>query len=583
MADIKIKEKKKGTVKTLNKAIVNTEKVKDKSIQMKNKVSEAYKETNENGTNYAINRISRQTKRTPDDIRRLNRIGKRNFKKTVENTQKTVDRIRKIKSRNKTRKSIKQVRKTAKATKKTVKTADRTIKTTKKAAKTTAKATFKKTVENTQKTVDRIRKIKSRNKTRKSIKQVRKTAKATKKTVKTADRTIKTTKKAAKTTAKATKKTVQATKAAVKATIKTIKVVIKITITAIKTIIAALKSLIALIIAGGWISVIIIVVVCLVALIAHSIFGIFLSSQDMGSKITINGEQQVVTMDRVISNLNTEFINKMTQIQKDNKHDEYDINSKRAEWRDILAVYTVKISNGKNDAEVMTLDNNKISILKEIFWEMNEITSSTEEATDKDNKKKIVLHINVNGKDALEMAQKYNFSIEQNKQLAELLDKQYASLWSSVIYGSSVGNTDIVEVAKKQIGNIGGQPFWSWYGYNSRVEWCACFVSWCANECGYIEAGIIPKFASCESEGVAWFKTCGLWQEKGYTPKSGDIIFFDWADSNDGLADHVGIVSRVENGIIYTVEGNTRGDVCKENKYSIDSSVIRGFGTPAYK
>ena len=182
-----------------------------------------------------------------------------------------------------------------------------------------------------------------------------------------------------------------------------------------------------------------------------------------------------------------------------------------------------------------------------------------------------------------EMAQKYNFSIEQNKQLAELLDKQYASLWSSVIYGSSVGNTDIVEVAKKQIGNIGGQPFWSWYGYNSRVEWCACFVSWCANECGYIEAGIIPKFASCESEGVAWFKTCGLWQEKGYTPKSGDIIFFDWADSNDGLADHVGIVSRVENGIIYTVEGNTRGDVCKENKYSIDSSVIRGFGTPAYK
>ena len=242
-----------------------------------------------------------------------------------------------------------------------------------------------------------------------------------------------------------------------------------------------------------------------------------------------------------------------------------------------------EISNGKNDAEVMTLDNNKISILKEIFWKMNEITSSTEEVTDKDNKKKIVLHINVNGKDALEMAQKYNFSIEQNKQLAELLDKQYSSLWLSVIYGSSVGNTDIVEVAKKQIGNIGGQPFWSWYGYNSRVEWCACFVSWCANECGYIEAGIIPKFASCESEGVAWFKTCGLWQEKGYTPKSGDIIFFDWADSNDGLADHVGIVSRVENGIIYTVEGNTRGDVCKENKYSIDSSVIRGFGTPAYK
>lgn len=106
----------------------------------------------------------------------------------------------------------------------------------------------------------------------------------------------------------------------------------------------------------------------------------------------------------------------------------------------------------------MTLDNNKISILKEIFWKMNEITSSTEEVTDKDNKKKIVLHINVNGKDALEMAQKYNFSIEQNKQLAELLDKQYSSLWLSVIYGSSVGNTDIVEVAKNKLEILEDNP-----------------------------------------------------------------------------------------------------------------------------
>ena len=93
-------------------------------------------------------------------------------------------------------------------------------------------------------------------------------------------------------------------------------------------------------------------------------------------------------------------------------------------------------------------------------------------------------------------------------------------MWSCVVYGSSIGSTDIVQVALAQVGNVGGQPYWSWYGFNSRVEWCACFVSWCANECGYIESGVIPKFAGCESEGVSWFKTCGLWQDGGYTPKA---------------------------------------------------------------
>ena len=99
-------------------------------------------------------------------------------------------------------------------------------------------------------------------------------------------------------------------------------------------------------------------------------------------------------------------------------------------------------------------------------------------------------------------------------------------MWSSVVYGSSVGSNDIVQVALAQVGNVGGQPFWSWYGFNSRVEWCACFVSWCANECGYIEAGIIPKFAGCESEGVSWFKTCGLWKDGGYTPKTRRYYIF---------------------------------------------------------
>ena len=78
------------------------------------------------------------------------------------------------------------------------------------------------------------------------------------------------------------------------------------------------------------------------------------------------------------------------------------------------------------------------------------------------------------------MVKEYNFNQKQKEQLAELRKKEYASVWNNVIYGSSVGSQDIVQVAKQQIGNVGGQPYWSWYGFTSRVEWCACFVSWCA-------------------------------------------------------------------------------------------------------
>ncbi|MDE6839109.1 MAG: CHAP domain-containing protein [Acutalibacter sp.] len=116
----------------------------------------------------------------------------------------------------------------------------------------------------------------------------------------------------------------------------------------------------------------------------------------------------------------------------------------------------------------------------------------------------------------------------------------------------------------------------------SRVEWCACFVSWCANECGYIDAGVIPKFAGCGT-GVQWFKDRGLWQDRNYEPRPGDIIFFDWNDENgqDGDSDHVGIVEKVEDGVVYTVEGNS-GDMCQENRYTEGYYEILGYGTPAY-
>ena len=140
------------------------------------------------------------------------------------------------------------------------------------------------------------------------------------------------------------------------------------------------------------------------------------------------------------------------------------------------------------------------------------------------------------------------------------------------------GNQAIVEVALTQLGNQGGQPYWSWYGFNSRVEWCACFVSWCADQCGYIESGLVPKFAGCV-DGANWFKSNGKWQDRTYEPKVGDIIFFDW--EGDGTTDHVGIVEKCENSTVYTVEGNS-GDACKQRQYAVGSSNIYGYGIPAY-
>ena len=142
-------------------------------------------------------------------------------------------------------------------------------------------------------------------------------------------------------------------------------------------------------------------------------------------------------------------------------------------------------------------------------------------------------------------------------------------------------NQAIVEVALTQVGNQGGQPYWSWYGFDSRVEWCACFVSWCANECGYIDAGVIPKYAGCIN-GVKWFKGHGQWLDNSAEPTPGMIIFFDWASGGqDGLSDHTGIVQKVKNGRVYTVEGNF-GDSVRQNSYPVGYYEILGYGVPAY-
>lgn len=140
------------------------------------------------------------------------------------------------------------------------------------------------------------------------------------------------------------------------------------------------------------------------------------------------------------------------------------------------------------------------------------------------------------------------------------------------VNGTRPGNTAVVDIAKSQVGNVDGAPYWSWYGFDSRVEWCACFVSWCYNRMGKSE----PRFAGCQSQGIPWFVNHGQWGDRGYPNIApGDAIFFDW--DLDGSADHVGIVIGTDGERVYTVEGNS-GDACKVKSYSLNYECIKGYG-----
>lgn len=295
------------------------------------------------------------------------------------------------------------------------------------------------------------------------------------------------------------------------------------------------------------------------------------------------------------------YQNKLDDIKNSNTYDELEMSGSRAVWPEVLSIYAVKTTNDPdNPQEVASMTDEKKQLLKDIFWEMNEISYETEEKTETvivetdDGEGNIIeeeveettvyLYITVSHKTVEEMMAQYGFTEDQKAQVAELL-AQDGSMWVSVLYGIYGADDQIVAVALSQLGNVGGEPYWSWYGFGSRVEWCACFVSWYADQCGYIETGVIPKYAGCVN-GVNWFKDRGQWADNDIEPAPGMIIFFDWDNKGssgpqDGESDHTGIVERVEDGIVYTVEGNS-GDSCRENHYAVGYYEILGYGIPAY-
>ena len=589
---IKTRVAEKG-IKSIDKAAVASERMKEAYIRTRDKADHSLYAEESSPGEYASDRLSSGVDSvTHEVIHQFDKQGRKGIKTTKENISKVKENIQKRKA------AAEQPKKQAEkqAARKTRQAADkisepvRTLRQERGAVKTLDRG--KKSI----KTVDRGRK---------TIKQASSTAKGTVKTasksIKTAEKTakasIKTTQQAAKAaqrtaqaTARAAKATAHAARAAARAAVAAAKVAAKATIAAVKAIIAATKALIAAIAAGGWIAVLVIVIICLIGLLIGSCFGIFFSGEDSGSGYT---------MQNVVQEINDDYQQQIDTTKANLSHDVLEMSGSRAVWPEVLAVYAVKTTTDPdNPQEVATIDDSKKAILTAIFWEMNQISSRTETRTETvitetdDGNGNIVetettvtqtyLYITVSHKTAEEMAAQYGFDEEQKEQLAELLDEENRSLWSAVLYGIYTEDGAIVSVALSQVGNVGGEPYWSWYGFSSRVEWCACFVSWCANECGYIDTGVIPKYAGCVN-GVQWFKDRGQWMDGSAEPAPGMIIFFDWNDENgqDGLSDHTGIVEKVENGRVYTIEGNS-GDSVRQNSYPVGHYEVLGYGCPDF-
>jgi hypothetical protein len=357
----------------------------------------------------------------------------------------------------------------------------------------------------------------------------------------------------------------------------------------IRAVKASAKGLILLIAAGGKIALIIIVVVSLAALLLGSVFGIFFSGEENPN----TGQ----TLNSVIIEIDTEYEEEIDSIISNNPHDLLDMSGARAMWRDVLAVYTVRtVTDPDNPMEVAMMDDDRAQLLRTVFWEMNAISYIVEtydlevDILDEDDIPtgdteiitQVVLRITVEHMTVDEAIAYYSFSDEQKSLLSELLLPEYASLWNSLLYGITNAtlrdNATMIEIAISQLGNVGGEIYWRWYGFDSREPWCAIFVSWVANQSGLIQSGAIPMFAST-SAGVQWFQNRGLWQPRGYTPAPGDLIFFDRTGS--GTPDHVGIVERVDGGVVHTIEGNS-SDMVRRRSYPLNRADILGYGVVMY-
>lgn len=571
MADIKTRDVVRGTIKTVDRAAIAERRMKQSYLLTKDKAKQFDKMSGASETEYASGQVEQKTETVAKHVvQRIDQKGRKGFEFTRGNIR---TRMKGSDEKNKN-----FLRKRAKESN------DKKVQGDENALNKGFNLMGKKD--------DKT----SKNKASKDIK----TAKAPQKpinyiksTIKDAEQTTETTRKTIVASSRVSKGVTQVAKSVTRTITSGAKTVAKATTKAVRATMTTAKMSVAAIVAGGWVAIVAIVVICLSALLLGSVFGIFFAGEDAGTGQTIQ---------TVVREINSDYDDKLMSIRDKSSYDVLEMKGSRAVWKEVLAVYSVKVNTDPdNPQEVVTMDDAKKKLLKTIFWDMNNISSRTEDKLEtvitetddgngnivqiKNTERRTYLYITVSHKTAYDMASKYGFNQEQREYLDELLSDENNSLWSSVLYGTSGEDNQIVAVALSQVGNVGGRPYWSWYGFNSRVEWCACFVSWCANECGYIETGIIPKYASCVN-GVQWFKDRGQWLDGSAEPLPGMIIFYDWdkqgqSGQQDGRADHTGIVWKVENGYVYTIEGNL-SDKCTTSRRQIGEYQILGYGVPEY-
>ena len=582
MADIKTRDAIKGTIKTIDKAAIASERMKSAYAKTKEKAEQGYYADESSATEYAADKISYGADRIKDEgIHQFNKQGQKSVQTTKENIGKAKDRVSDFKQKRAVKAAEKKKaqamaeqdgslirngtagrspasddspamkpeapKNTENPLIKTRRQGKKTIKTTARNAEKTVKSTAKGTIKTAENGV--------------------KTAQATSKTaIKTTEQTVQATQAAAKASAKAAQKAAQTAKATAKATAEATKATVRATIAAVKAIIAGTKALIASLIAGGWIAIVIILIVVLLGC-AVSLFGGGSSStsytpvsaeveayepliQKYAKQYGIpeyvelikavmmqeSGGRGLDPMQAAEGSFNTRYPHEPNGIQDP----EYSIQCGVQELK--AALISAEVEN--------PIDMERIKLALQGYNFGNGYISWAKS--------------NYGG---YSYANAVEFSTMQAQRLGweKYGDTQYpAHVLRYYPYGrafTSGGNQAIVEVALTQLGNEGGQPYWSWYGFDGRVEWCACFVSWCADQCGYLESGIVPKFSLC-SDGVNWFNSNGK-------------------DGQDGDADHVGIVEKCENGVVYTVEGNS-GDACRQNSYPVGYYEILGYGCPSY-
>lgn len=291
------------------------------------------------------------------------------------------------------------------------------------------------------------------------VKEVRRetvqTIKTADKTVKNAERTAKATKKAAEATVKAVKRSEEAARRTAKVAVQATKAAIKATIAGIKAAVAAAKELIAAAAAGAPAAIVIIIVICLIAAVGGTCFGIFLSNDETtGTKYT---------MTQAITQLTSEHYSDLSEMKAKYTYDTMEVEgaeSMSINWKDVLAVYAVKTTTSKDNAyEVATTDDVKMGLLRDVINDMNKMTCVVvptvvpETVTTTDSSGKTVTTTRYVTKNKLvvtitrltvdQIVEQYGFDDEQQKQLTELMSDEYDDLWKELI-GTAGATGDVL-------------------------------------------------------------------------------------------------------------------------------------------